>query len=169
MAQLRMVMISGSEFAIILGRVRVARLMDCPWDHMMAVRAILPTDHMPEIRVRCGKCGSMLTGGSLAGELFCLGDVAGRFGGTDACHAPKIIGEDAPERRWYVVRTAFHGGGIISTHGTLGAAHRACRAWAAGDCTCGCAGVVEAADYNGLETQDRNQSWSHNPYALTRY
>jgi hypothetical protein len=68
----------------------------------------------------------------------------------------------------YVVRTAFHGGGLRSRHRSEGAAERATIRARIGDCVCGCAVVVAAIDYPTLETQDRNQSWSHNPYAPTR-
>lgn len=69
---------------------------------------------------------------------------------------------------YYVVKTAFHGGGIVSWHRTEKGAEKAAHAWKISSCTCGCAGVVSVKEYEGLESQDRNQSWSKNPYALTR-
>ena len=69
---------------------------------------------------------------------------------------------------YYVVKTAFHGGGVVSWHRTQPGAERAARAWASPSCTCGCAGVVSAKEYDNLESQDHNQCWTKNPYALTR-
>lgn len=67
---------------------------------------------------------------------------------------------------WAVVRTAFHGGGIVSRHYTDAAAHKAAKRIATGDCTCGCAGVVRRDRLADLESVDRNSSWTHDPYAL---
>lgn len=41
-----------------------------------------------------------------------------------------------------VVKTAFHGGGIVSRHRSLAAAARSADRWASKHCTCGCTGVV---------------------------
>lgn len=63
---------------------------------------------------------------------------------------------------FYVVRTAFHGGGIVSRHTTRELAEAAARRYASKDCSCGCCGVVAAADYASLP----NISSSPSPYAL---
>ena len=64
---------------------------------------------------------------------------------------------------WMLVRTAFHGGGRISTHRTATAALKAARRFR-GDCTCGCCGVVLAADYDDLPAAVETRS----PYATAR-
>lgn len=67
---------------------------------------------------------------------------------------------------WVVVKTAFHGGGIISRHYTEKAAQDAADRYQIGDCICGCAGVLRRDHLDGLESLDRNTSYTHNPYAL---
>lgn len=62
----------------------------------------------------------------------------------------------------YVVRTAFHNGGIVSRHRSAEAAERAAAKYAFTGCTCGCASVVAAADYDTLPAAGTN------PYAITR-
>ena len=51
---------------------------------------------------------------------------------------------------YYAVRTAYHGGGIISRHTTRALAEQAARRYAAKDCACGCAGAVATIDYAAL-------------------
>lgn len=70
--------------------------------------------------------------------------------------------------RWVVYRTSFHGGGRLSIHKNAILAIRAMRRRRIGGCTCGCAGVLPLRLESQLETQDRNQSLTHDPYALTR-
>lgn len=55
---------------------------------------------------------------------------------------------------YYVVKTKFHGGGIVSKHRTLRAAKAAAKGWKAESCTCGCCGVVTAAEYDDLQFSD---------------
>ena len=72
---------------------------------------------------------------------------------------------------FFVVRTAFHGGGIIGNPNEPLDARRAIerkRWYQEGDCTCGCAGIIRADELGDLETQERNRSLTKNPYALTR-
>jgi hypothetical protein len=67
---------------------------------------------------------------------------------------------------WNVVRTRFHGGGIVSTHRSLLAALRAARKQTISGCTCGCCGVVPASqELPGVETNNSN---GYSPYSLTR-
>jgi len=70
--------------------------------------------------------------------------------------------------KYYVVRTAFHGGGIVSRHLSRERAEAAARRYRAKDCICGCAGVFSDEEYEQLETLDENQRHSHNPYALVQ-
>ena len=51
---------------------------------------------------------------------------------------------------WAVVRTAYHGGGIVSRHRSPEAAERAARRQRVPDCVCKCAVVILAADVDAL-------------------
>lgn len=51
---------------------------------------------------------------------------------------------------YLLVRTAFHGGGIISKHRKLVCAIAAQRRYAMTDCVCGCSIVIEAERYENL-------------------
>ena len=44
--------------------------------------------------------------------------------------------------KFAVVRTAFHGGGVVSYHTSLAAAERAERSETNSSCCCGCCGIV---------------------------
>nr|DAU29779.1 MAG TPA: hypothetical protein [Caudoviricetes sp.] len=44
--------------------------------------------------------------------------------------------------RYAVVRTAFHGGGVISSHKSLAAAEKATNKYRNPECVCGCCAVV---------------------------
>lgn len=44
--------------------------------------------------------------------------------------------------KFAVVRTAFHGGGVVSYHTSLAAAERAGRSETNSSCCCGCCGIV---------------------------
>lgn len=44
--------------------------------------------------------------------------------------------------RYAVVRTAFHGGGVVSSHKSLAAAEKAAKKYRNPDCSCGCCAVV---------------------------
>ena len=48
------------------------------------------------------------------------------------------------DRKWKVVRSDFHGGGVISHHRTATAALLRARSERMSDCICGCADVVPA-------------------------
>ncbi len=65
---------------------------------------------------------------------------------------------------WLLVRTALHGGGIVSRHTTVELAQQAQTKHASESCTCGCAGVVAAGDFAGLPHDGETRS----PYALVQ-
>jgi hypothetical protein len=65
---------------------------------------------------------------------------------------------------FYLVKTRFHGGGIISQHRTMEAAEAAATRWTVKSCTCGCCGVVAICDYNNLPDYDDCRS----PYDLCK-
>lgn len=44
--------------------------------------------------------------------------------------------------KYAVVRTAFHGGGVISSHKSLTAAEKAAKKYKNPECSCGCCAVV---------------------------
>jgi len=52
--------------------------------------------------------------------------------------------------KYVLVRTQFHGGGVVSSHRSLAAAEIAQRKYRSSDCTCGCACVVERDVYRNL-------------------
>lgn len=68
------------------------------------------------------------------------------------------------KKEYFAVKTAFHGGGIISRHSTRELAEAACRRFKMTDCTCGCCGVILVKDYynlpNSIDIQD--------PYSLAQ-
>ncbi len=66
--------------------------------------------------------------------------------------------------RYYVVRTAFHGGGVVSQHRCLAAAYRSADKHSRGECTCGCCDVIPASSFRDL-------SWAADtpdPYTLAQ-
>jgi hypothetical protein len=65
---------------------------------------------------------------------------------------------------YYVVATAFHGGGLISRHHSRAAAERKASLWKSKECVCGCCGIVTAAEYDKLPLHTETRS----PYALAR-
>ena len=68
--------------------------------------------------------------------------------------------------RYYLVRTAYHGGGIVSRHSTPELAERALqRRYGKTTCGCGCAVVVQAADYDSLPLAT---DFSASPYEPAR-
>jgi hypothetical protein len=66
--------------------------------------------------------------------------------------------------KWAVVRTAFHGGGIVSRHTTEVLAERAAQRYAMADCECGCAGVLPLEEVDALPSHIDIQD----PYALAQ-
>ena len=56
-----------------------------------------------------------------------------------------------------VIKTAFHGGGVVSYHKSLTAAEKACKKFRGNNCICGCCAVVtidklqEIPEYTGNE------------------
>ncbi len=44
--------------------------------------------------------------------------------------------------KYAVVRTAFHGGGIISLHKSLAAAEKSVKKYKNSECSCGCCAVI---------------------------
>lgn len=78
-----------------------------------------------------------------------------------------------------VVRTAFHGGGVVSYHKTLHAAELSARRARVGRCCCGCAYVVpltrraqaaQAASWEPLPLLSELPEWrpDSSPYQLCR-
>jgi sugar (pentulose or hexulose) kinase len=66
---------------------------------------------------------------------------------------------------YYVVRTAFHGGGVVSRHWSQDAANKSARRFAGdGSCACGCAVALAAEDYTRLPYAETES----NPYAAAR-
>lgn len=55
-----------------------------------------------------------------------------------------------PAGPYLVVRTAFHGGGIVSRHRTLKRAGLAAAKYGRGECKCGCCHIVAASEYEAL-------------------
>jgi hypothetical protein len=66
--------------------------------------------------------------------------------------------------KYVLVRTKFHGGGLISSHRSLEAAERAQRQYRKTDCTCGCARIVSREEYDALPSSIDVQS----PYSAAR-
>jgi len=69
-----------------------------------------------------------------------------------------------PPGPYLVVRTAFHGGGEVSRHKSLGRAAMALLRYQAGACSCGCAEIVPEGEYGELP----HASDSHNPFGAAR-
>ena len=72
--------------------------------------------------------------------------------------------EPLPPGPYLVVRTAFHGGGEVSRHKALDRAAMALLRYRAGECSCGCAEIVPASEYDELPHANE----SHNPYGAAR-
>lgn len=58
-----------------------------------------------------------------------------------------------------VIRTAFHGGGIVSSHSRLDLAHKALKKQQRGDCVCGCVGIVNFDTHDRYYTCDAPEAW----------
>ena len=67
------------------------------------------------------------------------------------------------ECRWAVVRTAFHGGGVVSKHKSATAALLKARSGKS-DCTCGCFTVIPASKIDSLPYASECRS----PYTAAR-
>lgn len=63
-----------------------------------------------------------------------------------------------------VVRTQFHGGGVVSRHRFRETAERAARRYESASCSCGCAGVVTLEEYEQL----RDCGETVSPYILCK-
>jgi len=74
------------------------------------------------------------------------------------------IGLKPRMHKYILVRTQFHGGGLISTHRSQEAAERARRKYRMSDCVCGCAVIVSREEYDNLRSSIDIQS----PYAPAR-
>jgi hypothetical protein len=48
--------------------------------------------------------------------------------------------------KYAVVRTAFHGGGVVSVHKSLAAAEKAAKKYRNPECSCGCCAVAPITD-----------------------
>lgn len=66
--------------------------------------------------------------------------------------------------RFAVVKTAFHGGGVISYHYSADQADRAARKFRQPDCSCGCCRVVPVAELATIPEYDGTQK----PYDLAK-
>ena len=60
--------------------------------------------------------------------------------------------------KFAVVKTAFHGGGIVSYHNSLDEALKSERKYASGDCTCGCCRVIPITGEAQKELFERGYS-----------
>lgn len=59
------------------------------------------------------------------------------------------------ETGFFVIKTKFHGGGIVSRHISQAAAEKAAKKYTRGtDCACGCCDVVTAAELHNLRHAD---------------
>jgi len=62
---------------------------------------------------------------------------------------------------FYVVQTAFHGGGIVSRHQSLKRATEAMLRYRGKNCQCTCAGVVSQGAYEALPRhEDVTHYWA---------
>ena len=61
--------------------------------------------------------------------------------------------------KYAVVRTAFHGGGVVSVHRSLAAAWKAADAYRMESCTCGCCGVCPITAEARREMPDRGRDY----------
>ena len=68
------------------------------------------------------------------------------------------------EKNFWLVKTAFHGGGLISKHSTIELAEKAQSKWNMGECKCGCSGIVSPDEFDNLDLA-MNLS---DPYALAQ-
>ena len=68
------------------------------------------------------------------------------------------------EGPYLVVRSAFHGGGMISKHRSLRRAAEAVARYESPNCACGCVVIVSATSYESLP----HASNSRSPYAPAR-
>jgi len=94
----------------------------------------------------------------------CLESIKSDYEDSENDSTRKEVEESGPGP-WRVVKTRFHGGGIIVESGDIDVIVSALRKFRSGDCVCGCAGVVSCdTDLPGTEQNDRN---GYSPYALT--
>ena len=63
-----------------------------------------------------------------------------------------------------VVKTAFHGGGILSLHVSAEAAEKAAKRFKSADCTCGCCRVVPVTELDTVPEYDGTQR----PYDIAK-
>ncbi len=73
-----------------------------------------------------------------------------KWGEIEDCLRDLLENHGDIESKWCVVRTAFHGGGVVSTHRTATAAILKARSYRS-DCTCGCCDVVRADQVASLK------------------
>lgn len=62
---------------------------------------------------------------------------------------------NATNSKFAVVKTSFHGGGIISFHNSLAEAEKAEHNHQSGDCQCGCCGIVPVNVEGAAELKQR--------------
>jgi hypothetical protein len=76
----------------------------------------------------------------------------------------ELVDEPDSEHQFSIVRTAFHGGGVIGYAISEESAKQHIASLLAGcDCTCGCYGVCPVGELEGLPVGDGKQ---HSPYSL---
>ena len=63
--------------------------------------------------------------------------------------------------RFAVVKTAFHGGGVISYHNSLEEALKSDRKYSSGGCTCGCCRVIPITEEARKELFERGYCSRH--------
>ena len=72
----------------------------------------------------------------------------------DKCILVEESISDNDQIKWCVVKTAFHGGGILSKHKTFKEALKAANKFRGSDCDCGCCGIIRIEDINKLQWSD---------------
>lgn len=78
--------------------------------------------------------------------------------------ADRFLGK--PDFAFYLMRTAFHGGGVVSRHlSQLTAERKRAKVLSRTECTCGCVVVVPAQEYASLPLVGSDAS---TPYAAAR-
>lgn len=102
---------------------------------------------------------------TLANEITALGDEwRHRQAANRMLDALTILVDDyglSTTGPWAIAKTAFHGGGIIGKrYQTATAAIRAARRYSAGDCQCGCAGVLPTAEIDNLPSMAADPHYS---------
>jgi len=95
----------------------------------------------------------------------CLETIKSDFEDSQNELVRKEVEEVSETGPWKVVKTRFHGGGILLESDNIDEIIESVRNYRSGDCVCGCCGVIAAgAQLCGTETNDHN---GYSPYQLT--